>query len=155
MGRTDGLIPENCLTQAYLHAGVNAIVASTRVTADPGYLEPGLIFRGFGAKGFVKALFNLIMNGEYPDPHFGAVVANDFILDLANNDNTVGMALRDAKNTYLYKDANSTFLWTPPLENGKTNARFEEGRFMDKKYVCLHEFNLYGDPAFNPYQPKS
>ena len=155
VGRTDGLIPENCLTQAYLHAGVNAIVASTRVTADPGYLEPGLIFRGFGAKGFVKALFNLIMNGEYPDPHFGAVVANDFILDLANNDNTVGMALRDAKNTYLYKDANSTFLWTPPLENGKTNARFEEGRFMDKKYVCLHEFNLYGDPAFNPYQPKS
>lgn len=149
VGRTDGLIPENCLTQAYLHAGVNAIVASTRVTADPGYLEPGLIFKGFGAKGFVKALLNLLINNKYPEPHFGAVIAENFILDLIENDSTVGMALRNAKNKYLPRDANSTFLWTPPL----LNARFEYGKYMDKKYVCLHEFTLYGDPAFNPYQP--
>lgn len=152
-GRIDGLLPENCLSQAYLHAGVNAYIGSTRVTADPGYLEPGLIFKGFGAKGFVKATLNLILNNKYPEPHFGAVVAEDFILDLIHNDSTTGMALRNAKNKYLPKDANSTFLWTPPLENGKTNVRFEEGKYMDKKYVCLHEFTLYGDPAFNPYEP--
>ncbi|HEC76301.1 MAG TPA: hypothetical protein ENI33_03440 [Thermoplasmatales archaeon] len=153
--RTDGLLPENCLSQAYLHAGVNAYIGATRVTADPGYLEPGLIFKGFGAKGFVKASLNLLLRNEYPEPHFGAVVAEDFILDLVKNDSTVGMALRNAKNAYLPKDVNSTFLWTPPLEEGKTNARFEHGKYLDKKYVCLHEFTLYGDPAFNPYQPSN
>jgi len=153
VGRTDGLLPENCLTQAYLHSGVNAIVASTRVTADPGYLEPGKIFKGFGIWGFLNATKNLLLYGKYPEPHFGAVVAEDFILDLIENDSTVGMALRNAKNKYLPKDANSTFLWTPPLKNGNTLVRFEHGKYMDKKYVCLHEFTLYGDPAFNPYQP--
>ncbi|MBC7128572.1 MAG: hypothetical protein H5T45_02425 [Thermoplasmatales archaeon] len=148
VGRTDGLLPENCLTQAYLHAGINAIVASTRVTADPGYIEPGLIFKGFGAKGFVKALIKYLIKGEFPEPHFGAVIAEDFILNLNNNE-TVGVALRNAKNSYLPKDANSTFLWTPPL----TKARYESGAYLDKKYVCLREFNLYGDPALNPYQP--
>jgi len=148
VGRTDGLLPENCLTQAYLHAGINAIVASTRVTADPGYIEPGLIFKGFGAKGFVKSLIKYLIKGEFPEPHFGAVIAEDFILNLNNNE-TVGIALRNAKNSYLPKDANSTFLWTPPL----TKARYESGIYLDKKYVCLREFNLYGDPALNPYQP--
>ncbi|MBC7081028.1 MAG: hypothetical protein H5T44_02105 [Thermoplasmatales archaeon] len=148
VGRTDGLLPENCLSQAYLHAGVNAIVASTRVTADPGYIEPGLIFKGFGAKGFVKALVNYLIKGEFPEPHFGAVIAEDFIINLNKNE-TIGMALRNAKNAYLPKDANSTFLWTPPL----TKARYESGIFLDKKYVCFREFTIYGDPAFNPYQP--
>ena len=158
VGRTDGLIPQNCLSQAYIHAGVNAVVASTRVTADPGYLEPGLIFKGFGAKGFVNAWLKLMLKGEYPELHFGAVIANDFINDLINNDSTVGMALRDAKNKYLPKDANSTFLWTPPLNIAdlpytKTKGKFSYDNYLAKKYVCLHEFNLYGDPAFNPYQP--
>ena len=164
VGRTDGLQPEKCLSQAYLHAGVNAIVAASRVTADPGYLEPGLIFEGFGAKGFVNATINLKTKGEYPHPHFGAVIAEDFILNLINNDSTTGIALRNAKNTYLAKDANSSFLWTPPLISTgcklidqmlyeSLNQRFEYGKYLDKKYHCLHEFNLYGDPAFNPYQP--
>ena len=163
VGRTDGLLPQNCLTQAYIHAGVNAMVASTRVTADPGYLEPGLIFKGFGAKGFVDAWLRLMLKGEYPDLHFGGVISNEFINDLAKNDSTVGMALRDAKNKYLPEDANSTFLWTPPLnvagldniynKNTYTKGRFSYDNYLDKKYVCLHEFNLYGDPAFNPYQP--
>ncbi len=153
--RTDGLLPENCLSQAYLHAGMNAYIGATRVTADPGYIEPGLIFKGFGAKGFTKASLDLLLNGEYPDPHFGAVVAEDFILDLVQNDSTVGMALRNAKNYYLPKDANATFLWTPPLDDTNTKIGFEPGSFLDKKYVCLHELTLYGDPAFNPYQPSN
>jgi len=164
VGRTDGLQPENCLSQAYLHAGVNAFVAASRVTADPGYLEPGLIFDGFGAWGFINATRNLRRNGEYPNPHFGAVIAEDFILDIIENDTTTGMALRNAKNVYLQKDANSTFLWTPPLISTgfppvdtmiyeSISPHFEYGKYLDKKYHCLHEFNLYGDPAFNPWNP--
>ncbi|HEC82289.1 MAG TPA: hypothetical protein ENI53_00180, partial [Thermoplasmatales archaeon] len=151
VGKIEGFIPENCLSQAYLHAGVNAFIASTRYTADPGYLEPGLIFRGFGIYGYINATKNLIKYGKYPDLHFGALLAEDFILDLINNDSTTGMALRNAKNKYLQKDANSTFLWTPPLKRENANPKIEETRALDKKYVCLHEFTLYGDPAFNPY----
>ncbi|MCD6481103.1 MAG: hypothetical protein J7L31_02380, partial [Thermoplasmata archaeon] len=162
--RIDGLQPENCLSQAYLHAGMNGYIGATRVTADPGYLEPGLIFEGFGAWGFINATLHLKLKGEYPEPHFGAVIAEDFILDVTRNDSTAGMALRDARNRYLPKDANSTFLWTPPListgfpmvDMDMYNAlthKFEYGKYMDKKYHCFHEFNLYGDPAFNPWSP--
>jgi hypothetical protein len=164
VGRTDGIQPENCLSQAYLHAGANAFVAASRVTADPGYLEPGRIFEGFGAWGFINATRNLRRNGEYPHPHFGAVIAEDYILHLVENDSTAGMALRNAKNVYLHKDANTSFLWTPPLVStgcplidakirDAITPRFEYGKYLDKKYHCLHEFNLYGDPAFNPWNP--
>jgi len=156
VGKIEGLLPENCLSQAYIHAGVNSFVASTRYTADPGYLEPGLIFKGFGIYGYLNATLNLKRYGKYPDLHFGALLAEDFILDLIENNATVGMALRNAKNVYLPKDANSTFLWTPPLANftGKITG-LEETKALDKKYVCLHEFTLYGDPAFNPWEVKN
>jgi len=149
VGKIEGMIPENCLSQAYIHAGVNAFIASTRYTADPGYLEPGRIFPGFGIWGYVNATKNLWLKGEYPDLHFGALLAEDFVLDLIKNDSTTGMALRNAKNKYLPKDANSTFLWTPPLITSPSSI--EETKAMEKKYVCIHEFTLYGDPAFNPY----
>ena len=32
---------------------------------------------------------------------------------------------------------------------------FEKTRALAKKYVAVHEFTLYGDPAFNPYQTKN
>jgi hypothetical protein len=148
VGRTEGLSPYNTLSQAFIHAGVNTFIASTRYTADPGYLEPGLFFEGFGIKGYVNASLNYLRNGQFPDLHFGALIAEDYILDLINNDTTTGLALRNAKNYYLPKDANSTFLWTPPLGDNGTGERA-----LDKKYVAIHEFVLYGDPAFNPYEP--
>ncbi len=158
VGKIEGLIPENCLSQAYIHAGVNSFIASTRYTADPGYLEPGLIFKGFGIYGYINASINFKLNGKYPELHFGTLLAEDFILDLIENNTSVGIALRNAKNKYLPKDANSTFLWTPPLyfsgdpfEKIKWNFQPEETNALDKKYVCLHEFTLHGDPAFNPY----
>jgi hypothetical protein len=161
VGKIEGMLPENCLSQAYIRAGVNAFVASTRYTADPGYLEPGKIFKGFGVYGALNATKNLLLHDAYPDLHFGAVLAEDFILDLMEDDASVGMALRNAKNAYLPKDANSTFLWTPPLTSSggdpsfkvawNWSASLEETRALDKKYVCVHEFTLYGDPRFNPY----
>jgi hypothetical protein len=167
--RTDGMDADNVLSQAYLHAGVNAYIGATRVTADPGYLEPRPLPKGWGIGilGLTKAILDLKLKGEYPDAHFGAVIAEDVILGLIQNDSTIGMALRDAKNKYLPKDANSTFLWSPPLSLSSgfsaLDAPFQESslkksgsdrtRVLDKKYVALHEFALYGDPAFNPYQP--
>ena len=168
-GRTDGLEPENTISQTFLHAGINAYVGATRVTADPGYLDPrplpgGL---GIGTLGLLKATFNYFVKNEYPDFHFGAVLGEDFIIDLIRDDSTTGRALRDAKNQYLPKDANSTFYWTPPLmssaipeflnpslqDQEPLPQSFEATRALAKKYVAVHEFTLYGDPAFNPYQP--
>ena len=167
-GRTDGMRGENVLSQAYIHAGVNAFIGATRVTADPGYLEPRPLPGGWGLGllGYIKAWLDLQIKGEYPDSHFGALLGEDFILGLIENDADTGTALRDAKNQYLEKDANSTFLWSPPLMLSSGNPLLdqeyleslptqinERTRVLDKKYVCLHEFTLYGDPAFNPYQP--
>jgi hypothetical protein len=170
-GRTDGINGYNTLSQAYLHAGVNCYIGATRVTADPGYLEPRLFPNGLGTGtiAFVKTLWNYIIKHEYPDFHFGAVIAEDFISDLINHDYTTGLALRNAKNKFLPKDANSTFLWSPPLsfttgekwlddilynqlDQTDVDSDFTETRVLDKKYVAFHEFTLYGDPAFNPYQ---
>jgi len=173
-GRTDGIMGYNTLSQTYLHAGVNSYIGATRVTADPGYLEPrplpgGL---GFGTIAFVKTLWNYLLKQEYPDFHFGAVIAEDFILDLIENDHSTGLALRNAKNKFLPKDANSTFLWSPPLgfttgeqwlddilsesmDQPQSDSEFTETRVLGKKYVAFHEFTLYGDPAFNPYQPSN
>lgn len=169
-GRTDGMRGENVMSQAYIHAGANAFIGATRVTADPGYLEPRPLPGGWGLGilGFLKAWLDLKLKGEYPDSHFGALVGEDFILDLIENNSDTGTALRNAKNKYLAKDANSTFLWSPPLslssgnsvldqeylDSLKTSLQLNERtRVLGKKYVCLHEFTLYGDPAFNPYQP--
>ncbi len=169
-GRTDGFMAENTLSQTYLHSGANAYIGATRVTADPGYLEPRPLPGGWGIGllGYMKAALNYRLKQEFPDAHFGAVIAEDFILSLIQEDTTTGLALRDAKNLYLPKDANTTFLWTPPLTlNSGSNFITQEyldslgygseglnsrTRVLDKKYVALHEFTLYGDPAFNPYQ---
>ena len=167
--RTDGIDAETVLSQAYLHAGVNAYIGATRVTADPGYLEPRPLPKGWGIGilGLTKAILDLKLKGKYPDAHFGAVIAEDVILGLIQNNSTIGAALRDAKNKYLPKDANSTFLWSPPLslstgfsaldtafqETSMKRSGSDRTRVLDKKYVALHEFALYGDPAFNPYQP--
>ncbi|MCX6664881.1 MAG: C25 family cysteine peptidase [Euryarchaeota archaeon] len=169
--RTDGYLPETTLSQTYLHAGVNTYIGATRFTADPGYLDPrplpgGL---GFGILGLLNATLRYKLTGEFPDLHFGAVISEEFINNL-NANQTTGLALRNAKNAFLPKDANSTFLWSPPLTFSSGNSAFdnevllslqqqssgnERTRTLDKKYVALHEFVIYGDPAFNPYQPKN
>jgi hypothetical protein len=137
-GRIDGLLPENCLTQAYLHAGINAIVAPTR--------HQGIIFTGLKPLEFFKASLKYLVNKEYPDLHFGSLIAEDYMLNLIEDDATVGMALRNAKNTYMSKDADFSFRLGPLL-----TAKME--KHMDIKNTCHKGFTLYGDPAFNPYQP--
>ena len=100
-GRTDGIIPENAVSQAFLFAGMNAYIGATRFTADPGYLPPRPLPGGWGIGilGLTKAILDLKLKGEYPVSHFGAALAEDFIIDLIENDATTGLALRNAKKS--------------------------------------------------------
>jgi len=137
-GRIDGLLPENCLTQAYLHSGMNAIVAPTR--------HQGIVFPGITPLEFMKTSINYLIKEEYPDLHFGALIAEEFFNNLIQDDATVGMAFRTAKNNFLQIDGDFAF-----ITGAKLLTQKEEN--MDLKHACHRVWILYGDPAFNPYQP--
>jgi len=161
IGRIDGF-PAKCLTsQAYLHAGVNTFIASSRGTPGPGYLDARTRAKGFGIIEWIRTT----MNPSLQQPHFSALHAVNIYSDLIKNDVDVGTAFRNAKNKFM-EDADSEFFWTPPLSlqintdadldmvlNGITSTSGSGGLCMEKKYTCLYEYNLFGDPAFNPYEP--
>ncbi len=162
IGRIDGF-PAKCTTsQAYLHAGVNAFVASSRGTPGPGYLDARKSAKGFGISEYLKTK----NNPELQEPHFSALHAVNIFEDLTKNDVDIGTAFRNAKNIFM-DDADSTFFWTPPLSlsiqtsadvdlfynNIRPTTDDEDAKCMEKKYTCLLEYNLFGDPAFNPYEP--
>lgn len=136
-GRIDGLLPENCLTQAYLHSGMNAIVAPTR--------HQGIVFPGITPLEFTKNLYKYNVKDEYPDLHFGALIAEEFFNSLIHEDASVGMAFKTAKNNYLQIDGPFAF---------RTGSKFtSKDENMDLKNAYHRVWILYGDPAFNPYQP--
>jgi hypothetical protein len=168
VGRIDGLYPQNAISQAYLHAGVNTFIASTRGSPGPGYLVD---YRtrpvGLGLKEYIEAS-RIAREGEYPDLHFTPLQVEAFYEDLINGNSDVGTAFRNGRNEYLPADANTTLFWSPPLalqintqydlehylNNIRETARNGEGsKVLEKKYVNLFEYNLYGDPAFNPFEP--
>jgi len=153
VGAIEGRHPKTCISQAFLHAGMNAIVVSpTPTSVAGGYLEPynpkstvlGTI------RGFISTTLKAI-KGIYPEAHFGEKMYEDMLEELKEKDISVGLALRNAKNRYLPEDADYEMYWSPPLgllrnEDTKTAA-------IENKYVCYQEYCLYGDPAFNPYEP--
>jgi len=93
----------------------------------------------------------LYKQGEDPDLHLTPLQASLFFTGLIGGDTDVGTAFRNARNMYLPLDANATFFWSPPLPSDAT----QEGgsKVLEKKYVNFYEYNLMGDPAFNPYEP--
>ena len=113
-GRIDGLTPENCLSMAYMHIGTTSYVGATRSTL--GWIDPGLEFD---------------MRPFEPE---GAVLLSELYLQNLLEDQDTGMALRDAKNLYLYTDLAS-------------------GAIGEESYIMVQHYVLYGDPAFNPYEP--
>jgi len=164
IGRIDGF-PANCTTsQAYIHAGVNTFIASSRGTPGPGYLDARKRAKGFGISEWIKTT----RNPNLQEPHFSALHAVNIFDDLINNDVDVGTAFRNAKNKFM-EDADSTFFWTPPLciniqtsqdldfflNNIRPTSDDQDALCMEKKYTCLFEYNLFGDPAFNPYEPNN
>ena len=171
-GKFDGLYPKNSLAQAFLHSGVTSMVASPTGSNIPGgYLEPKkrqmdtpfTVFRAyFKNKQNVK-------KGIYPDPHFGFLIYSDMCHDMKDNDATVGMAFRNAKNAYLPQDADWELWWSPPLvttgnyqEDLKLQEEYSEKMksealadpyMMKNKYTSYQEYLLFGDPALNLYLP--
>jgi hypothetical protein len=119
VGRIDGLNPENALAMAYIHGGMNAFVGATRSTygwIDAGSGDPDVRLDPEGA----------VLLGEY------------FSQYVISEDETVGIALRNAKNEYLVEDA----------EGGIINNIGPGIAYMIYDHYIIH-----GDPAFNPYEP--
>ena len=169
-GRIDFPYPESNMGQAFIHAGTASLIAASTETALPGgYLEPKNRIREFGIPAYIKTSKLAEETDEFITPHFGVLLAKDFYTSLFNGE-TVGIALRDARNDYLPQDGNSTFLWTPPLMTttgisildqsllkDRAPTAFREDdvdrRNLDHKYTAYYEYAVYGDPAFDPYVP--
>ena len=171
-GRITGVYPVHSVALAFVHSGAAAVFApSMESNIAGGYLEPKK--HVYDTPWSVwRAKMNATRNakkGIYPDVHFGYLLYEDTCKELMKNA-TIGLAFRNAKNAYLPKDANSTFWWSPPLmttgnflidyiiskerfEKYKEMAGGKKAKFLPNKYFEFQEWELYGDPAFNPYVP--
>ena len=168
-GKIDGLIPENFLANAYLHAGVNAYISPTTFSAFYGALEPRPNFNGgvgLGIAGYLKAWSDLKFKGEYPPLCFNQFTWEHMVLNMAKNDVSIGQALKEAKNVFLPETFWDEFRWKPVLnlpsnlpdslleEIKETSSGGGSGEHHPvEKYCTIYQINLLGDPAFNPYEP--
>ena len=170
-GKLDGIYPTQSVTQAFLHSGCNAIIASTTTSnIAGGYLEPKKTmydFPGQALKQFLQWSAKA-KKGIYPDFHFGDKIYTDTLSQLKQGNMSIGKALRNAKNNYLPEDANWEVWWSPPLiytglpaldekiQNDmmkRTAAATGLDPQLDNKYQSFYEYHVYGDPAFIPYTP--
>ena len=168
-GKINGIYPENIITQAFLHAGCNAVISSTTGSnIAGGYLEPKNMKSDIPPIPTLKYLYQKIFkwpSGEYQDAHFGGKLYEDITSNL-NDDESIGFALREAKNNYLgdKSERDWELWWSPPLPHTgslviDSNNLYREmssdgkGTNLPSKYTTYYEFTLYGDPAFNPYTP--
>lgn len=172
-GKIDGVYPKTSIAQTLLHSGVNSLIAaSTTSNIGGGYLEPKnkIYDTPFSIlTAYIKTRLDA-RKGEYPEPHFGYKIYTDLCEDLRENDVSIGLAFRNAKNNYLPSDADWEVWWAPPLittgdriediglldsYNTIASGLFGEGKdtMMGNKYTSFYEYLLFGDPAFNPYEP--
>lgn len=171
-GKIDGISPQTSLGQAFLHAGLASLVASPTGSNIPGgYLEPKN--RQWDTpfsvlRAYVSSKLNA-RQGIYPDKHFGILVYDDMCKYMRDEDSTIGMAFREARNNYLPQDADWELWWSPPLvTTGNLQEdieirntyieRMQENALVDpfmmkNKYTTFQEYMLFGDPALNPYVP--
>ena len=169
-GKIDSVPSKTALANAYLHAGVNAYISPTTLSAFYGALEPRPNFNGgvgLGISGFLQAWHNWKSKGEFPKPTFNEYIFEYACKEMFEQNVSIGKALRDARNAFLPAQFNDTYRWTPPLsiignlpeeivknlqENMKTTSEVDH-RFPVEKYATVYQINLLGDPAFNPYEP--
>jgi len=173
-GKIDGMIPMNSLANTYMHAGVNAYISPTTMSAFYGALEPRPKWPllgngvGFGIVGYLQTLINYKLNGEYPPIHFNQWIFENALYDMYDNDISIGEALRNAKNAFLPDQFDVTYRWTPPLaipdsipqdiqddimSTYNSMSAGNDARFPVEKFATIFQINLLGDPAFNPYEP--
>jgi len=128
--RIDGLQPYNCLSNAFLHAGMNCYLGGTR--SMWGVLFPQPDARSGEKMGDLMMLYWYgHMCGhlyDHEDPETGEVM-----FDVPEHvDTSTGVALMLAKNRFIEEEG---------TDGGDVN---------DDTY---EEVLLHGDPAFNPYTP--
>jgi len=174
-GKIDGMYPQNSLGQSFIHAGVASLIASpTGSNIEGGYLEPKKrqIDTPISVmSSYIKAKLNA-RKGIYPDPHFGNLIYKDMVNYLKEQDSSIGMAFREARNVYLEQDAGWELWWSPPLfastgdpiqdaqisntySERMANEASQDPYMMKNKYTSYQEYMLFGDPAFVPYIPSS
>ncbi|MCD6110664.1 MAG: hypothetical protein J7K08_03190 [Thermoplasmata archaeon] len=124
-GKIDGIQPYNAISQAFLHSGMNTYVGASRLSW--GALAYNPFDKGGGEEfgAYLGLLFYGYLTGYVYDREGGLLLEG--VGDLS-----VGEALMNAKNLYSL---------TTDFSVGDTDAD------------TLEEFNLHGDPAFNPYEP--
>jgi len=175
-GQIDGLDPETNIGQAFMHAGLNTLIASsTGSNIGGGYLEPKNMkydIPPFAALKYLREKQKWKKDQFDQEPHFGLKIYTDLCTELKENDATIGEAFHKAKNQYLDADKDWLLWWSPPLiktgnvlldsqiEQGNTEDFYRvdremasKGPMMTSKYVSYQEYLLFGDPAFNPYEP--
>ena len=124
--RIDGLQPYNCLSNAFLHAGMNCYLGGTR--SMWGVIIPNPDARSGEKMGDLMMLYWYAhMCGHLYDKSQGGIIVEEPINDLST-----GAALMLAKNTFIAGEG---------TDGGAEN---------DDTY---EEVLLHGDPAFNPYEP--
>ncbi|MFO8077429.1 MAG: C25 family cysteine peptidase [Thermoplasmatota archaeon] len=165
-GKIDGFIPQNSLANAYLHAGVNAYISPTTLSAFYGALEPRPDFQGgvgLGIRGYLKAKQEA-KQGVYPPVYFNQYIFEELMLEMFDDNIDLGTALRNAKNAFLPAQFDIQFRWSPPLslpsnlpndllDNIQPTAAGGKDIYPVEKYCTIYQINLLGDPAFNPYEP--
>jgi hypothetical protein len=123
-GRIDGLQPENALSLAFLHAGMNAYIGATRMSW--GMIMPIPDAVSGESLGSLMALhFYGHLTGYIYDKDGG-------LQGFGPEDTTTGVGLMLAKNFYVENVG---------LDGGGSDSD------------TVEEFILHGDPAFNPYEP--
>jgi len=172
-GKIDGIYPKTNVGQALLHAGVTSLIASpTGSNIAGGYIEPKTRMYDTPISVFLARMKanRDAKQGIFPEPHFGYKIYTDLCEDLRKNNVSIGMALRNAKNKYLPADADWELWWSPPLirtgnlllnqeiinkysKRVKSTDGSGTGPMLENKYTSYQEYLLFGDPAFNPYEP--
>ena len=154
-GKIDGVYPEQNVVLALLHAGVGNIISSTTGSNIPGGYLPGknkMTDTPFSVWKARNEWEKKAEQGIYPDLHFGFKMFEDISSYMKEEDCSTGEAFKEAKNIYLPEDIIWELWWTPPLTSS-SDAPDVYGRHEEAKYTTYFEFVLYGDPAFNPYEP--
>ncbi len=170
-GKIDGMYPKANIGQAYLHAGITSLIASsTGSNIGGGYLEPKNTKYDLPITTIPKYLkakrqWN---NNNFPPPHFGFRLYTDLNTNLKEDDANIGLALRNARNSYFVpEEIDWQVWWTPPLVTTgdslldasvslmktKSTSANTLSKCMESKYVTYQEYVLFGDPALNLYEP--
>ena len=169
VGKIDGVYPERNPVQNFLRSGCNAMyTATTYSNIAGGYNEPKNSMYDIPGQTLYRYIRTAldVKSGKYPEEHFGDKIFADICEEFEENDGmTTGLAFRQARNRYLPEDADWQLWWSPPLnfideEGGVTTYSTSSqstgyGPYLEHKYVTFLEFILYGDPAFEPYVPRT